>query len=363
MIPLGAALLLALSAAGCGGDAAQAPAEPEASPNAPALRVRVEPVALGALSERIVLRGTVLPARDVTFSAEMPGRVEALTVDHGDRVRKGQVLARIDYALQLAQRDQARAGHELAVKTLERLDKLRADDMVSQQDLDQARTQVLTSKAALAITEAQLGKSVVRSTISGIVARRHADAGEYANPGVPLVQVVDFSTVKVSAQVAETDAARVRRGLPTRVRFDALGREVDGKVHVLMPAAHHMSNTYELRVKLPNPDHAILVGMAATVSIDVAKHDDVVVVEQDAVVESESGRAVFIEVAGKAKRRPVVLGAIEGDRVIVAEGLSPGDKLVVEGQRTLHDGQEVRSIVDSAVADEPPRAPAESEGS
>jgi len=175
--------------------------------------------------------------------------------------------------------------------------------------------------------------------------------------------VVDFSTVKVSAQVAETDAARVRRGLPTRVRFDALGREVDGKVHVLMPAAHHMSNTYELRVKLPNPDHAILVGMAATVSIDVAKHDDVVVVEQDAVVESESGRAVFIEVAGKAKRRPVVLGAIEGDRVIVAEGLSPGDKLVVEGQRTLHDGQEVRSIVDSAVADEPPRAPAESEGS
>lgn len=356
-----ATLLLGVVGNGCSGEAPPAPPKEEARAETPALRVRVEPIALGGLTERIVVRGRVLPDRDVTFSAETAGRVEALTVDSGDRVRKGEVLARIDYALQVAQREQAAAGHELAVKTLERLVALRADDMVSQQELDQAATQVRTSKAALAIAEAQLTKSVVRSTITGVVARRHAEEGEYASPGLPLVQVVDYRTVIVAAQVPETDAVRVGRGMPATVRFDALGREVEGKVHVLMPAADAMSNTYELRVRVENPDHSVLIGMAATVSVDAARHDGAIVVAQDSVVESEEGHSVFVESGGTARRRPVVLGAVEGDRVVVLEGLSPGDKLVVEGQRSLHDGEPVRAVVDGAVA-APPRPPASAEG-
>lgn len=357
--------LAAMAGTGCTNEAHSKTADTPTTGKAleePAARVRVQTVGLGRLTESIILRGTVQPVTDVTVSAEAAGRIESLSIEEGEPIKRGQVIARVDYDLQKAQRDQARAGYDLAVKTVERLKALRADDMASQQQLDQAETQVLTSRAALAIATAQLRKSVVTSPTSGLALRRFMDLGEFAAPGAPLVRIVDYDTVRVSAQVAETDAARIRAGMPVTIRIDALGREITGQVQQLMPVADPKAKTFEVRIELPNPDHSILLGMAATVRIDAQRHDDVVIVQQDVVVESGEDRAVYVTTDGLARRRPVVLGAIEGDRVVIREGLAPGESLVVEGQRALHDGQKVRIITGQALAPTGRRAPNE-EGS
>lgn len=340
-----AALAMALLAAACTPPARSEPQRTEASKPAPVrANVRVQVIAPAQLTETIELRGSTLPDRDVTLAAETPGRVEEMHVDLGDRVKRGDLLVRVDYAMLRAQRDQARAAYQLANKTHQRLKKLRADDLVAQQRVDEAVMQKESALASLNINKVQLDRSTVMAPLGGIVARRLVDQGEYVNPGQPLLQIVDYSTVIVAAQVPERLVAHVRRGMPVSVDVDALGRVFEGEVYVVIPAAHPTSHTYEVRVKVANLDHTILVGMSARVRIAIREHRDVVVVAQDLVVEAHGRRVVFIEQGGVARQREVVLGAIDGDQVVVREGLATDDRLIIEGHRDLVDGQPVQDV-------------------
>lgn len=323
------------------------------------VNVEVRKVDLTSLTEYLSLSGETMAEKTITYSAAMPGRLEKLTVDHGERVKKGQLLARVDFEMLSAQVDQARTNLELAEKTHARLRQLRDKDLISQQQVDEAEARVANAGAGLKIARAQLGKCVLRSSIDGFVARKMAEVGEYLNPGQPIVMVVAFSTIVVKAHVPESQVARVRRGQRAVVSMDSLGKDFEGTVHVVFPAAHPTSKTFELRVKVPNPRYEIRVGMAATVRIATNSHDEVVVVPQDAVIEARKDRAVFVEKDSKAIRRVVLLGPAQESRVVIASGLAAGENLIVSGQRSLVDGQPVVVVDDS---EDRPSAGTASEG-
>lgn len=338
---------LLVGAAGCEGTAESSPADaPAKAPAAP--RVRVESLDASRLSEVVVLRGGLRPEHDVLLSAELPGRIESLSLEPGDRVEKGAVLARIDVSMQRAQRDQARAGYDLAVKTHSRLASLRSDSLTSQQSVDQAQAQVAQARAALRIADVQLRRAAIRSPVDGVVAARLADEGEYVNPGQPVLHVLDLSTLIVAGDVPERSVAALKQGMPARVRVDAVDAEFDSEVWRVLPQAHGASRTYEARVRVPNPEGRMLAGMAATVRVVTAVHEDALVVEQDQVVEGSQGRAVFVVRDGRAVRVPVEVGAVEGDRVMLVRGPRRGDMIVVEGQRRLADGQAVEVVTPTA---------------
>ena len=347
-----AALILVLTAGAC---APKATPETEAqAAEAPAqavpMNVKTQGATLGALTEVLVVSGATLPARDVTFAAEIPGRIERLDPELGDAVSKGQVLARIDYSMLKAQRDQARAGLDLATKTLRRLTALRAEDLISDQQIDEVEAQRLNAKAAVDMAEVQLSRASVEASLSGVVVHRFAEEGEYANPGQPLLRVMDYDEIIVSAPVPEREVSRIKKGAPVAARIDALGKTVEGVVDVVVPAADPISRTYELRARIPNAERHIRVGMAVTLRLDVARHEQVIVVSQEVVVESGEERAVFVVEGDLAHRRMVVLGATEGSKVVIKAGLEAGDEVVTEGQRSLVDGQTVRVIKGEAKA-------------
>ncbi len=319
-----------------------AQAKVEAAP----INVKVAPVALSSLTETLEGMGTTLADKDIRFSAETAGRLEYLAADLGDHVKKGQVLARIDYQMLKAQKNQAQAAYDLAKKTYDRLSKLREEALISQQQVDEAKNNLDQADAALNIASVSLNHTVVRSTISGVVTNKLVEQGEYVTPGAPLLQVMDYSTIVVSASIPEKEAARISKGTPVKVRIDALNEAFEGTVRVLVPSANAASKTYELRLNIPNKDHKILVGMAANYSIDMNTYNDVVVAKQDVVIEEENNRrAVFVNDDGKARRVDVTLGAIAGDLVVV-NGVDVGAQLVVSGQRDLVDGQPIHIVVD-----------------
>jgi RND family efflux transporter MFP subunit len=148
--------------------------------------------------------------------------------------------------------------------------------------------------------------------------------------------------------------ARITKGTPVVARIEALDSSVEGVVDVVVPAADPVSRTYELRARVPNAERRIRVGMSATLTLEVARHDKVIVVAQDTVVESEEERAIFVVKEGQARRRVVALGATEGSRVIITKGLEPGDEVITEGQRGLVDGQTIRVIKDEVEAHKGP---------
>lgn len=337
-----AMLAVLLPVSGCGWDKAgeEAAGKKAVKP----LNVRVWEVQTAQLTEHVMLQGRTTTDRDATFAAEVPGRVETLAVDNGSRVQKGDLLARIDYATLKAQKEQAQAAWELAKRTHERLESLGKEAMATQQQVDEAATNLRSARANLDMARVQMKKATVTSTINGIVARKMVEEGEYVNPGQPIAHVVDLADLVITAQVPERQVSQLRRGMPVRVAIESLGEVFDGVVHVVMPAAHPTSRTFEVRVKVPNPEFRILVGMTASMDIASRTHDDVVVVRQDWVVESGEDRFIYQVDGGVARRKAVQLGPAEEDRVLVQEGLSAGERLVVEGHRNLYDGQKVMVV-------------------
>ena len=323
---------------------AQKPTADDVSKTLRPANVKVEPLKETSITEYIVAHGTTQAIRDVTYSAEVPGRIEALPVDIGDRIRKGRVIARIDFGTLQAQAEQAETAYNLAESTYKRLAALQGEEVISQQRIDEAKSNMLSAKAGVTIAKANVKKAVVRSTYSGIVGAKFVEKGEYVAPGSPLVMVVDYKTIIVEAKLAETQTRGIVRGAKVMVDIEALGKAFEGEVETLIPTADKASKTFTLRIKIDNPKYEILVGMSATVRLTAKEHDNVIAVSQSTVVEEPGGRSIFIAKDGKAEKRSVRLGAVQGDKVVLTEGVSPGEAVIVVGQRDIEDGQPIRII-------------------
>ncbi len=304
--------------------------------------VRVSMIELTTFTETLRLLGVTGADADLTYSAEVAGRLEYLAVDYGDTVQRGQVLARVDYEMLTAQAEQALAAHDLAKKTFERLETLRQDELVTQQHLDEARTALVQAEAQLRQARSRLRQSEIRSTINGVVSGRYARVGEYIMPGSPLLRVIDYSEIIITAQAPETRIAHIRPGLDVCVFINALDETFPGKVDVVLPNADPESRTFTIRVRTPNESGRILVGMATRLTINLKEHVDVIVIPQDVVVELPEGQFVFVAEDTIAKRRQVESGPSERHSVVIKSGLNPGDMLITEGHRDLIDGQSVQ---------------------
>lgn len=304
-----------------------------------AANVKVEKLIPSSLTEFIVANGTTQAIRDVTYSAEVAGKIEHLPVKLGDRIGKGRVLARIDYTTLEAQAEQAKTSFQLAESTYERLASLRDENVISRQRIDEAHSAMMSAKSSLAIAEANVKKAVVRASYPGVVGAKLVEKGEFVGPGTPMLMVVDYKTIIVEAQLAETQVAEIDRKAPVEVRIDALDRTYKGKVDTLIPTADQASKTFTLRVKIDNPNYEILIGMSAKVKIAAIEHKDVIVVPQSAVIEEQGARSVFVAKDGKAEKRSVALGPSEDDRVVLLSGVEAGEDLVVVGHRDLEEWQ------------------------
>lgn len=305
--------------------------------------VKVAEIVTGRLVEQVVAHGVTAPILDVTYAAEVPGRIEHLSAQLGNQVKKGQVLARIDYQTQKAQAVQAEANFGLAKTTHTRMMEL-GENLVSRQKLDEASSALTGAEAQLEIAKTNISKSVVRSSIKGVVTAKYVEQAEYVGPGTPMFRIVDYSTIIVEAQLPETQVALLSAGEKATVNIDALGKQFDGVVDAILPTADPVSKTFTVRVKVSNKDLRILVGMSANLNIVARVHEDAIAVPQDVVIQSSGEPSVFVAINGIAKLRPVRLGPIEGVRVAVLEGLEPGEKVIVLGHRSLTDGQPIHIV-------------------
>ncbi len=305
--------------------------------------VKVVSVTADALEEYVTANGTTAAEKDVTVSAEVQGRIEYLGVDFGQQVKKGKVLARIDFRSLKAQKDSAESNYALAKTTHSRLSEL-GEDLVSKQKLDEVTFAKTGAKAQLDVATTNLEKSTMRSALGGIVSGRFVETGEYVSPGMPMFRILNYKTIVIEAQLAETQVSKITAGGAVEVTVDALEENFIGTVDTILPAADWESKTFTARIKVDNPDLKIMVGMSASVKIASKVHDNAVVVSQDSVVENKLSRSVFVAVDGVAEKRDVVLGPVQGDRVLIISGLVPGDDLIVLGHRELSDGQPINVI-------------------
>jgi membrane fusion protein (multidrug efflux system) len=352
-------LLAVLAAGGCGGGEGgeQTARGPEAVP------VEVMTVTPEDATATVTATGTLAARDDVPISAEASGRVAEVLVKVGDRVAEGDVLVRLDdelarLALRQAEAQLLSAEADLAdAETgLERSRALRENGDISQAEFDAAelrykasRGAFLAAQAAHGSAERRLRNTVIESPIDGTVAFVQAEVGHLMNVGSPVAHVVNDDTLEVEIGLTEQQAVDVRAGRKARVRVRSYPeREFVGRVEYVGPRADDRSKTFPARVVLRNPGGELRAGMVGEVTIATEEFKDRIVIVRDWVVDRYGEPAVFVAADSLAELRRVRLGKVLGDRVIVEDGLSEGDRLVVLGYERLSEGARVSVKRDTA---------------
>ena len=260
--------------------------------------------------------------------------------------RMGNLLK--DRSISQAKYDEAKARYEVSMAQYKcaQAHLEMAKTGATREDIDIARTQVRQAKAALASARRQFQNATITSPITGVVVHKNVEPGEVVSPpmmpGKPLLDVVDMSCLKTIVNISENRVKTVRLGQEAIITLDGFpGETFPGKVSRISPVVNTQSRTFKAEIMIKNPDNRLKPGMFARVKLILAKRTDIVKMPLEAVTEGEEGKAVFLEVNGTAKLRPITLGISDGVYVEVTSGVNAGENIIVKGNLGLEDGDKV----------------------
>lgn len=304
--------------------------------------VEVENVAPRALRDILTLPGQTEALHDVTLSSERAGRVEWIGPTEGDQVKKGEVLVKIDLAVLSAALDRAQAEYDLAMATVKRRRTLFADRVLSQEELDQAETEVLKTESVMRTAKVEYEQGIVRSPIGGSVEDVIVDPGEYVKQGDPVISLVNIETLRINVNVPEMDVRYIKKGDKTRVTVDAYPEERwTGEIDFVAHKADPATKTFKARIVVDNADKRIRPGMIARVRFLRRLIPDALTAPLFAVLDRGGEQMVYVVEDGIAKARQVELGVIDRDRIQILKGLEIGDALIIAGQNQVEEGMAV----------------------
>lgn len=307
--------------------------------------VAVETLAPLDLAETFTLPATLEAWEDLLLAAEIAGPVRVVERREGDRVLKGEVILRIDPEARKADLDRARAEFDVQRSQFERMTRLRDEQIVSPQEFDDARRNFEVARATLRSAEVALGKSVLISPVDGIIDRLLVDRGEFVSEGTPVAEVVQVDRLQAVVEVPEKDVHFLRVGdqvevIPARLVGESGATRV-GELNYLAFKADPTTRTYRAKVAVDNADGTLRPGMILRVRFLRQSFPRALAVPLYALLERGGQTLAFVEEQGVARRRVISTGSIIGDRVVVLEGLSAGERLIVRGQHLLEDGSTV----------------------
>ncbi len=335
------ALMAALAFTGCKDRESMAIAE-NTSSEAPAIPVSVEIVEPVSMRDVIFLPGETEASEDVKVAANTAGRVDWIGPREGQKVNKGDLLAKIDVSALKASLDHAEAAYRLTDDLCQRRRRLYDNKIIAREELDQSETQRTLALTDLEQIKVRYNHGFPKSPITGIVNHLYLDVGEYADIGKPIADIVNIDKIKINVRVPELDVRFVKKGQQTSVKIDAFpDRALIGTVDFVSFKADPATKTFLVRSIIDNPDHDIRPGMIGRVAFVRRVIADAVAAPLFTLVDKGGERIVFVEKDGVAESRTISIGVIEGDRVQITSGLNAGDHLIVKGQTEVEDGMKV----------------------
>jgi RND family efflux transporter MFP subunit len=303
------------------------------------------PVQYREVEQTYAAEGVVEAVKQSTVAAQISGRVVAVNFDVGDRVKKGQVIVRIDpaevnqtYAASQAQIAQAEATLRNAKAQFDRTQRLVQQKFMSAAALDKAQADYLAAKAQLAVAEAGGGQAAatrsyatVTAPYSGVVSARHVELGEMAVPGKPLMTGFDPAELRVTASLPQFQLDTVRKLASASVEFPALKKRIQASRVSILPAADAQTHTTQVRLDLPAGIEGLYPGMFARAYFAVGRVKKLLIPVSAVALRSEVAGAYVVGENGEIRFRQLRLGEAAGEQEVeVLAGVAPGDKVALD---------------------------------
>lgn len=303
------------------------------------------------MSELIYSTGSLIPDEEVELSFEASGKVVGIFFSEGTRVKKGQMLAKINDRPLQAQLLKLQAQLKLVQEREFRQRQLLDRDAISKESYDQVVTELQSLEADIMLVQARISETELRAPFDGIVGLRLISEGAFATTQTKIVRLVKISPLKVEFSIPERYAGEVSPGFPISFVIDGIPQTFKANVYAVDPKVDVNTRTIIVRAMYPNLNEELKPGRFASVRALLSQISNTISIPSQAVIPEMSGEKVFVIRNGKAEERKVVLGLRTESHIQVREGLQFGDTLLTTAILQLRHGIPVQ--LDTLVTNEP----------
>ena len=297
----------------------------------------------------IDIQGNVDTKQNLIIYPEYSGVLSQVYVKSGQKVNKGQILARIDDGGLSNQLAQMETQATLAKTTFERQKNLWDKKIGSEIQYLQAKTNYEAQMKAVAQMRAQLGKTIVKAPFSGVIDEVITEKGQVVGPGQQLMRIVNLSDMYVSANVPESFIGKIKNGAIVDVEVKSTGKTYKGKVRQIGNYINPNNRNFSIEVAVPNSDNLLRPNQVAVLKIEDYKKANAILVPESIVTENAVGEKIIytVDTSGKepkAIKKTIVVGLTSGANIEVKSGLNKGEQIIIEGARSVQNGDVVEII-------------------
>ena len=300
----------------------------------------------------VELQGSVSTKQNIIIYPAYSGVLVRVYVEEGQRVSKGQLLAKIDDGGMSQQLAQLQIQADLAKTTFERQERLWNEKIGSEIQYLQAKSNYEAQVTAVNQMKVQLEKTAVTAPFSGTIDEVMTDQGSVVAPGqTPLFRIVNLDNMHIDTEVPETYLTSVTVGKEVVVEFPVLGKTIETKVRQASNFINPANRTFKVEVGVPNKDKSIKPNLTARLRINDYVNENAILIPLSVISENAEGQQYVYAVTdvddkntGVTKRVIIKTGKTQGDVVEVLEGVTEGMEIVKEGARSVKEGQDVEII-------------------
>ncbi|MDX1761092.1 MAG: efflux RND transporter periplasmic adaptor subunit [Christiangramia sp.] len=312
--------------------------------------VSIQPINDTLFKHYAEVQGNVATDENIIIYPEYSGILTDVRVNEGDRVSKGQVLARIDDGGLQNELAQLEAQERLAKTTFERQERLWEQNIGSEMQYLEAKTNYEALQSSVNRLKSQLDKTVVRAPFSGVVDDVISEQGEVVNPGQnQLFRLISLDNMYVEADVPENYLNTVSKGTEVKVSIGSVGREFEGKISQVGNNINPNNRTFRIEVAIPKEKDLIKPNQIATIKLNDYTSENAIVIPESSIQKNASGESIVYILEkendknfGTAKKVTVETGLVYNDSIEIKQGLESGQILITDGAKNIRDGQEVK---------------------
>ncbi|MEZ5037203.1 MAG: efflux RND transporter periplasmic adaptor subunit [Chitinophagales bacterium] len=306
------------------------------------ISVSVDTIRLQNIVDAGNYTGTFEPNKETKISADIQGKINAVLVDVGSYVSKGQTLIQLDNSLLKLQLQTVEVQIEGLEDDVKRYTILTEADAVQGVQLEKARLGLKSAKIQRATLLEQISKTSIKAPFNGIVTAKLNEEGGFAAPGVPLLQITDISTLRFTVNVPENDLVKFQNYQTYKINADVYPDiSLSGKVSMIGSKAN-MGNSFQIQFQVANTKNlSIKSGMFGKVNLSESEQEQGILIPTSAIIEENGIAKVYVIKNGKAILQSITTTKTIGNKTLVSSGLNENDIIVTNGFINLFDGANV----------------------
>jgi len=299
------------------------------------------------LSDFVNSSGTLKPDEEVDLAFETSGKIVGINFTEGTRVKKGDLLAKINDKPLQAQLEKLQAQLKMAEAKEFRQKSLLDKDAISQESYDQVQTDVQSIKADINLIKSRISETELRAPFDGTIGLRNLSEGSYATSSTKITHLIKMSPLKIEFSIPEKYASEIKVGYPLTFKIDGINQVFNAAVYAVDPKADENMRTIVLRAMYPNKNEELKSGRYAEITLQMSHKENAIAIPTEALIPEMEGVKVFILKKGKAQSVKVQTGLRTEAKIQITDGLKFGDTLITSGIMQLRQGLPV--VLDTVI--------------